>query len=353
MLTQALGIDHPIIQAPMAGANATPPALVAAVSNAGGMGSLGAAYMPPDQIAREVAAIRALTNKPFGINLFIPPNPLPPLPDATRAREAIATYHAELSLPEPMDPQLPGFTFEEQLEATIEGKPRVFSFTFGLLESRFVQRLKAHDILVVGTATTVEEAVLLEQSGVDAIVAQGIEAGGHRGTFATPIADALIGTMRLVPRIVRAVRIPVIASGGIMDGRGIVAAIATGASAVQLGTAFLTTFECGIVPSYKQAILTSNGSDTRLTRAFSGRYARGLMNRVMDELEHGDPESPGTILPYPWQNALTRPMRNAAAQQDRAEYLSLWAGQGAPLAREMSAGELMETLIAELRDREA
>jgi nitronate monooxygenase len=349
MLTHTLGIDHPIIQAPMGGANATPPALVAAVSNAGGLGSLGAAYMPPDQITREVGAIRALTNAPFGINLFIPPNPFPPAPDTTRAREALKQYHAELSLPEPEAPHLPTFTFDDQLAAVIDVRPRVFSFTFGLLDSHSANHLQAREILVVGTATTVEEAILLEQSGVDAIVAQGIEAGGHRGTFATPIADALIETMTLVPRILRAVRIPVIASGGIMDGRGVAAALSIGASAVQMGTAFLTTFECGIVASYKKAILASNGADTRLTRAFSGRYARGLLNRAMDELDHADADAGDIILPYPWQNALTRPMRDAAARQDRAEYLSLWAGQGAPLAREMSASTLMAALIEEMR----
>jgi nitronate monooxygenase len=348
MLTKALGIDHPIIQAPMAGANATPPALVAAVSNAGGLGSLGAAYMPPDQIAGEVAAIRALTSRSFGINLFIPPNPIPAAPDATRARDAIKTYHAELSLPAPGEPQLPTFSFEDQLKAVIEGKPRLFSFTFGLLEPSIVKELQAYGILVAGTATTVEEAILLEQSGVDAIVAQGSEAGGHRGTFASAVENALIGTMTLVPQIVRAVQLPVIASGGMMDGRGIVAALTLGAAVAQLGTAFLTTSECGVAPSYKKALLASSAGDTRLTRAFSGRYARGLANRVMNDLERAESEAPGTILPYPWQNALTRPMRNAAGQRDKAEYLSLWAGQGAPLGRQMPAGELVATLVQEM-----
>jgi nitronate monooxygenase len=346
-LLRALGVEHPIIQAPMGGANATPPALVAAVSNAGGLGFVGAAYMPPDQIAREARAIRELTTRPFGMNLFVPvDSPRPESFDAAIAR--LAPYHAELGLPAPSAPAPPTHSFDDQLAAILESGARVFGFAIGLLPTDTIHAIKRRGLFVVGTATTVEEAVLHEQTGVDAVAAQGSEAGGHRGTFATSFESAMIGTMALVPQIARAVRIPVIAAGGIMNGAGIAAALKLGASAAQMGTAFLVTDECGIVESYKRAILSVAESNTRVTRAFSGRPARGIVNRALDELERAERERPGTILPYPYQNSLTRPMRGEAARQDRADYLSLWAGQGVRLARRMPAGTLVATLVREL-----
>jgi nitronate monooxygenase len=346
-LLATLGIEHPIIQAPMGGANATPPALVAAVSNAGGLGFVGAAYMSPEQIARETGRIRALTSRPFGINLFVPVETSAPS-SMDRAMARLAPYHAELGLPRPMAPTLPAYTFDAQLEAALDSGAHVFSFTFGLLATDAIRAIRDRGIYVMGTATTVEEAVLHEQTGVDAVAMQGSEAGAHRGTFATSFESAMIGTMALVPQAQRAVDVPVIAAGGIMNGAGIAAALRLGASAAQLGTAFLVTDECGVAESYKRAVLSTSENATRVTRAFSGRPARGIVNRALDEIEQADAAHPGTILPYPYQNALTRSMRAAAAQQDRAEYLSLWCGQGARLARRMSATRLMETLIEEL-----
>jgi nitronate monooxygenase len=344
-LLDRIGVKHPVIQAPMGGANATPPALVAAVSAAGALGFVGAAYMSPDQIARECAAIAALTSRPFGVNLFAP-TPVPALPaDITVALERLAPFHAELSLPAPSAPLPPSFSFDDQLEAVLDCGATAFSFTFGLLPSHAADRIKSRGILLIGTATTVEEAVTLQETGVDAVVAQGSEAGAHRGTFIGSFESAMVGTMSLVPQIVDAVSVPVIASGGIMDGRGIAAALSLGASAVQMGTAFLVTDECGVAESYKQAVLSARAEATRVTRAFSGRPARGIENRAMREIE-GDGAS--AILPYPYQNSLTRQMRNAAAQQNRAEFLSLWAGQGASLARRMPAAELVATLTREL-----
>ena len=342
-LLTRLRIDVPIIQAPMGGSNATPPALIAAVSNAGGLGFLGAAYMPPEQIVRECSAIRALTERPFAINLFVPvPGEMPD--DTSRARASIAALHDALGLRAPGEPVLPAFTFDEQLDAVLASDAPIFSYTFGMLPDGAMERLEQHGMFVVGTATTVDEAIALERAGVDAIAAQGSEAGAHRGSFLRSFESSMVGTMALVPQIVSAVHVPVIAAGGIMDGRGIAAALRLGASAVALGTAFLVTDECGVAESYKQAVLSARDDQTRLTRAFSGRPARGIPNRAMTQIEAAD-----AILPYPYQNSLTRAMRTEAAKQDRAEYLSLWAGQGARLARRMSASKLMERLIDEMR----
>ena len=195
------------------------------------------------------------------------------------------------------------------------------------------------------TATTVEEAVAVEKAGADAVIAQGAEAGGHRGTFTGDFQAAMVGTIALVPQVADAVQIPVIASGGIMDGRGIAAALALGASAVQMGTAFLMCEEAGVPNAYKEAILHAREDQTRITRAFSGRPARGIANRFMTAFESA--EAAETILPFPIQNNLTRPLRAAAVKQDRAEFLSLWAGQGVRMARRQSAAELMARLVQE------
>ncbi len=217
----------------------------------------------------------------------------------------------------------------------------------GNLPADTIGAIKARNMFVVGTATTVDEAIALEASGVDAIVAQGSEAGGHRGTFGKDYVSGLVGGICLVPQVVDAVHVPVIASGGIMDGRGIVAALALGASAVQMGTAFLVCHESAAPEAYKDAILKAHEDQTRITRAFSGRAARGIQNRFMTEVEF-DQDNDGAILPFPLQNMLTRPLRAEAAKQGRAEFLSLWAGQGVRLARRQSAAELIARLAKEI-----
>ena len=338
---QRLGLAHPIIQAPLAGGGDTP-ALTAAVSEAGGLGFIGAAYLTPAQIDDAARSVRGRTSRPFGINLFAP-QPAPDAPfDLAAAVAGVAPYYAELGLGAPVTPSSNGLPFEEQLAAALESGARVFSFTFGVLPARAIRAIKARGMLLAGTATTVEEAVALERAGVDAVVTQGSEAGGHRGTFDGGFEAGLVGTIALVPQVVDAVSVPVIASGGIMDGRGVAAALALGASAVQLGTAFLTCEEAGVPDAYKDAILGAHEDGTRLTRAFSGRPARGIVNRFMTEIE-----AAGAILPFPLQNALTRPLRTAAAKQGRAEYLSLWAGQGVRLARRERAADLVARLARE------
>lgn len=339
------GLRYPVVQAPMAGGGDTPE-LVAAASNAGAFGFIGAAYLSPEQIHGAAREVRARTNRPFGINLFAPQRPGTSAGNAEKMLARVAPYFAELNLPAPSLPKPAPFTFDAQVAALLESGAASFSFTFGEPSADAICAIKERKIFLIGTATTVEEALQLEKSGVDAVIAQGSEAGGHRGTFLGDFASAMIGEIALVPQVVDAVRIPVVASGGIMDGRGIVAAMALGASAAQMGTAFLLCEESGAVGAYKEAILKSREHETRITRAFSGRPARGIENRFMRdvELNHAD----DAILPFPLQNALTRPLRTAAAKQGRAEFLSLWAGQGVRLARRQTAAELVARLAKEI-----
>jgi nitronate monooxygenase len=341
-LTKALGLETPVIQAPMAGGGDTA-ALTAAVSNAGGLGSIGAAYLTPEQIVERGRAVRRITARPFGINLFAPQTVPGVSEDAMRrAAGAVAGFYEELGLEPPVIAPAVSL-FDDQLAACLETGAAVFSFTFGLLPRAAVETLHRRGLLVIGTATTVAEAKALAGLGVDAVVAQGAEAGGHRGTFLGEFADAMIGTMALVPQICDAVPVPVIASGGIMDGRGIAAALALGAAAAQLGTAFLTCEESGVAAAYRAAILAASEDQTRLTRAFSGKPARGIVNRFLAGMEpHGD-----AVLPFPLQNALTRPLRNEAVKRNCADYLSLWAGQGVRLARRANAAGLVAALRAE------
>ncbi len=343
-LSRRLGVEYPIICAPMAGGPSTP-ALVAAVCEAGALGSLGAGYLEPEAIRELVHEVRARTRRPFAVNLFIP-EPAARSPtdeEVSAARAALEPIRRELGLDSPGDaPRLTAPPFEAQLAVVKAERVPVFSFTFGALPEPEVRALRALGTAVLGTATTVEEARTLEASGVDAVVAQGSEAGGHRGTFAGAAERALVGTMALVPQVVDAVKLPVVASGGIMDGRGVVAAFALGASAVQLGTAFLTATESGAHALHKRELLSRRHDDaTRLTRSYTGKMVRGFTNRFMVDVERA-----GAILPYPYQNALTAPIRQAAARLGRSELASMWAGQGAPLALERGAGDMVRELVA-------
>jgi nitronate monooxygenase len=233
--------------------------------------------------------------------------------------------------------------FPTQLEAVLDARPPIFSFTFGIPDRDAMSRLKARAIAIVGTATTVEEARQLERAGVDAVAAQGSESGAHRGTFLDSFEASMVPTLELVRAIADTVKAPVIAAGGLMDGRDIASALKAGASAAQLGTAFLVCPESGAPDAHKRAILAAKEDTTAITRAFSGRPARGLKNGFMASVDGKD-----FILPYPLQNALTRPMRTAAAQQGLADYLSLWAGQGVVRARAMPAADLFARLVEEL-----
>ncbi|CAB3708965.1 Nitronate monooxygenase [Achromobacter animicus] len=341
-LIELLKLTHPIIQAPMAG-GATTVDMVAEASKAGALGSLGGAYMTPEQIEAAAEGVRARTDRPFAINLFASVPPEPMQGDASRMLALMARYHEQLGLPAPEAPGPQADPLPGQLEAVLRIRPAVLSFTFGRLPAEALARCRELGILTVGTATTVREAQALEQDGVDAIVAQGAEAGGHRGTFLDTFEASMIGTMALVPQVADAVSVPVIASGGIMDGRGIAAALALGADFAQMGTAFLTTEESGISDAYKAVVAASRAEQSRITRGFSGRPARGIANAFMRDVD----AIGGDILPYPLQNALTRPMRTAGGKSGNINVLSLWAGQGAPLARRESTAELIQRLARE------
>jgi nitronate monooxygenase len=341
-LLQRLGMEHPILLAPMAGAGGTPE-LAAAVSQAGGLGAWGGAYAKPDEIAATIRRMRALTDRPFNINLFAGGYTADSSIDPQPMLNLVTEAHAALGLPPPVLPPVPRDPFDDQLQAVLEERPPVFSFTFGVPSAAQLAALKSCGIVVVGTATTIEEARRLEQAGVDAIVAQGAEAGAHRGTFSAAFEESMVPLATLVRGICGITALPVIASGGLMDGRDIAAARKLGAAAVQLGTAFLPCPESGAPAVYKRALLGATKDTTVITRAYSGRPARGLSNRFITMVsgkEH-------CILPFRQQNDLTRPMRNASGQQGVADYVSLWAGQGVTRSREMPAAALVKTLVDE------
>jgi nitronate monooxygenase len=340
--TVRMRIQHPLVLAPMAGGPSTP-ALCAAVSEAGGLGSYGAAYLPPGKLREEIRAIRALTGKPFAINLFADDGVGAEDRALRDAQGALARYRQELGLP-PSAPPGSQVKLADAFPVLLEERVPVFSFTFGIPPPEMLDACRKQGIVTLGTATTVAEARALEDSGVDLVCAQGSEAGGHQGTFDRGAEPALIGTLALVPQVVDAVKVPVIAAGGIMDGRGFAAALALGASAVSLGTAFLLCPEAGTSKPYRAALAQARDDATVITRAFSGRAARGLGNRFTREM------SGAPLLPFAAQNSLTREIRAAAAKAGDAGLLSLWAGQAVPLAREMPAGELAARILREAED---
>lgn len=333
----------PIVLAPMGGSST--PQLVAAVSEAGGFGILPAAYSTPEEIAAGVAAIRARTGRPFGINLFVEEQPYSGDPSRIAAAHArLQSYRAELGITQPAVPAPPPEMYAAQIDAVLAARPVMFSFTFGIPDATTMRRLRDAGIAVYGTATTVAEAIALREARCDGIFAQGAEAGAHRGTFLAPVESSLIGTLALVPQVVDATGLPVIAAGGIGDGRGVAAVLALGARAAALGTAFLLADESGIAPAYRAVLQSERVHETVLTRAFSGRTARGIANRLIRELR-----DPDDLAPYPFQNAMTRDIRNAAAAAGDAEFLALWAGQAASLARAEPAAQIVSRLAREAR----
>ncbi|MBS4211189.1 MULTISPECIES: NAD(P)H-dependent flavin oxidoreductase [Neobacillus] len=344
-LTKLLEVRYPIIQAPMAG-GVTSSELVAAVSNSGGLGMIGAGYLSPSQLRQQIHEIRELTSRNFGVNLFVPSPYNVDEDKINYAKSVLMPLQEGLGIEG--NPSLPSFeadlkTFHEQVDIIIEEKVPVCSFTFGLPSAEIIAKLKQHSITLVGTATTVQEAKLNEEAGMDAVVVQGMEAGGHRGTFLGGDQQSLIGLMSLLPQATDSISIPIIAAGGIMDGRGVMAAKCLGALGVQMGTAFLVCEESGANKLHKQAILEAEEDQTVLTKAFSGKMARGVNNRFIHKHEQMENHLPA----YPVQNELTKAIRKASAAKGNHEYMSLWSGQSPRLARNITVSELIGRIISE------
>ena len=337
---QLFGIDVPLIQAPMAGVQAS--ALAIAVSNAGGLGSLPCALLSTDGIARELAAIRSQTSRSFNVNFFCHTAPAVDAAREAAWREALLPYYREFGIdPAAIKPGPGRAPFDAASAAVLEQmKPAVVSFHFGLPADELLARVRAIGARIVGCATTVPEARWLEAKGVDAIVAQGVEAGGHRGIFATDDVTTQVGTLALVPQIVRAVRVPVIAAGGIADAQGVKAALALGAAAVQVGTAFLLCPEATTSAVHRHALASEATLHTALTNVFTGRPARGIVNRIVRELGPISAKAP----PFPLATAALAPLRAEAERRGSGDFSPLWSGQNASGCRNVPASQLVRDL---------
>jgi len=345
-LTSRLGLNYPIIQGPLGGLSSQ--RLSAAVSNYGGLGSFGAHSLKPDAICNVIREIKGLTRKPFAMNLWVS------MEDEGTWTSTEEDFHRSLA---PLEKQIesvggaePAYQpyepihFEDQVQVLLDEGISAFSFIYGIPSKQVLDEFRRRGIVLIGTATTVDEAIALEQAGVDVIAASGFEAGGHRGSFLQPSEESLTGTMALVPQVVDAVKLPVVAAGGIGDARGILAAFALGAEGVQMGTAFLACEESGASALHRNALLSGQATQTALTRGFTGRLARGIKNRLLDDLNQKDVE----ILPYPLQRALVRHLTIPAEKAGLSQLLPLWAGQSANLARCRDVRALLDTLVKDV-----
>ncbi len=343
ILTDILEVNHPIVQAPMLGVST--PEMTAAVSNEGGLGSLAVGGLPPEATRELIRKTRTLTDRPFAVNLFAHDIPAYTDEDMAPMRNLLLRLADERGYH--LDPaELTNFRFYnhlDQIDILVEEGVSLVSFTFGCLDPGSIRTLKQNDCTLIGTATTVEEALFLQEQHIDIVVVQGIEAGGHRGTFLGYDRLPQIGLFALLPQVRNAVSIPCIAAGGIRDVQTIRSAFELGADGVQIGTAFIGTRESSAVASYKDRVTKAKDTDTALTKAFSGRWARGLRNRLMQEIEQaGIP-----VLPYPLQNGLIAKFRKVAQQHNDSDYTTLWAGQSAGKIETIPAGALFRKLAAE------
>lgn len=345
-VSSRLGVEYPIIQGPLGGLSTQ--RLTAAVSNFGGLGSFGAHGLSPTAIKDVIAEIRSLTVKPFAMNLWVSMED-----EGARSSDSEAFSRSLASIAghiQSLGGKLPTYAphapvkFEDQVRVLLDARVPVFSFIFGIPPQEILDECRRQGIVTIGTATTADEAMAIEQAGVDLIVASGFEAGGHRGSFLRSSEDSLTGTFSLVPQVVDAVSIPVIAAGGIGDARGIVAAFALGAEAIQMGTVFLATEESGASRHHRSAILSDKARRTSLTRGFTGRLARGIHNQLIEELNRPGVET----LPYPLQRGLMRHLGVLADKASQPDLLQLWAGQSASLSRHTNATTLLQSLVAEV-----
>lgn len=341
-LTERLGLELPIVQAPMAGV--ATPALAAAVSEAGGLGSLGSAQLAPEALRAEIAAVQAATARPFNVNFFCHERPQDDPARAAAFRARLAGYYADENLERVPDPGEGFLPFdEERLAVVLETRPAVVSFHFGPPRRDWLAAIREAGCLTFASATTVEEARDLEAAGIDVVVAQGWEAGGHRGSYLRPYERAQVGTMALVPQVVDAVACPVVAAGGLGDGRGIAAALTLGAAAAQLGTGFVLAEESAAPPLYREALHAAVETDTRVTRAFTGRPARALVARYVAEMTPHEAEVPDYPLPGP----MVWPLIEAGLARGVPDFHPLWSGQAARLARAEPAAAIVARLARE------
>jgi nitronate monooxygenase len=341
-LRQLLGIDVPIVQAPMAGVQAS--TLAIAVCNAGGLGSLPCAMLDAAGIRREAGAIQAATHRPFNVNFFCHA-PAEPDPQAEAAwRETLAPYYREFDVdPATIKPGPARAPFDAEAAGVLEAvKPAVVSFHFGLPTDALLARARATGARILASATTVDEARWLEAKGVDAIVAQGAEAGGHRGIFLSTDLATQVGTLALVPQIARAVRVPVIAAGGIADAAGVQAVLALGAIAAQVGTAFLRCPDTTTTPIHRAALASEAARHTAITNVFTGRPARGIVNRVVREVGPISAKAPS----FPFAAAAVAPLRAAAERAGSGDFSPLWSGQNASGCRDVPASQIVRELAA-------
>ncbi len=347
-VSQRLGISYPIIQGPFGG-GVSSTKLVAAVSNAGGLGSYGVHTMEPRKIGELADEIRSLTAKPFALNLWIPSGrePSASSEEFERNLSLLDGYYRELGVARPTRPARFGQDYEAQIEAVLDARPPVFSFVFGVPERAILQECRSRRIVTIGTATTPDEAAVLEEAGVDCIVATGFEAGGHRGSFLRSAEDSLTGTFALVPQVVDRVKTPVVAAGGIADARGIMAALALGAQGVQIGTAFLACEESGASAGHREMLFGERGKHTVLTKVFTGRLARSMRNRFVDDMQARERELPS----YPIQSWFAATLKAASIAQGRTDLIALSAGQAAALLRLRNAKSLIDELIREVSAR--
>ena len=341
-LTDVLGIEHPIIQGPFGGFASQK--LTAAVSDSGGLGSFGGLGLTPDQLQEVIAELRSLTSRPFAVNLWVSTEDEAAFDSGEaafqRSLAPIAGHIERLGGTLPTYKPYERVRFEDQVRVLIDERVPVFSFIFGIPPKEILDECRVKGIVTAGAATSVEEAIALQKAGVDVVVASGFEAGGHRGSFLRAAEESLMGTFSLVPQVVDAVELPVVAAGGIGDARGVAAAFALGAEGVQVGTAFFVCEGSGITEPHRRMILQGRAGRTGLTKGFTGRLARGIRNQLMEEMNRADTP----ILPYPLQRQIVRSLTTAAQAAGDTDLQQLWAGQSANLARSQDAAEVMREL---------
>ncbi len=344
--SEILGIQYPILQGPFGG-NLSSVELVSTVSNAGGLGGYGAYTLSPQEIIEVDRQIRAVTNKPYNINLWVSDT------DAIggtvsdeqfkQAQQLFKPYFDELGIDLPEKPAPFKTRFENQVEVILHQRPPVFSFMFGTPSADILEQCHRLGIVTVGAATTLDEAIVLESAGVDLIIASGFEAGGHRPSFLASAESSTIGTFVLLQLIKDKVKTPVIAAGGIANGKGVAAALALGADAAQIGTAFLATDESNATAIHKQMLFSDAAKHTTLSRAFTGRLGRGITSRIAADLIHKE----NSFLPFPLQTQFMSHLRKAAIEQEKWDMILFWGGQVAPVLKHTKAAELMKSIIEE------